>query len=99
MKLITSALSELIEDTKENHLIYRPLFFRLQNEEDSSAVGDLLQQPGIKVSDELHGQLRELVKAKHPTEKISSDDLDDRAFDYRAEFLQMNMECGYIIRG
>ena len=43
---------------------------------------DLLQSPGIKVSDELQGQLRELVKAKYPTQKFSSDELDDAATKY-----------------
>jgi len=72
-------LSDVLKNTKEFSLIYKPSFYRLSHAEDRNKVYDLLQRPGIKVSDELHGQLRELVKSQNPTYKFKSDELDDAA--------------------
>ncbi|HVI46994.1 MAG TPA: ThiF family adenylyltransferase [Chitinophaga sp.] len=52
-------------------------FYRLQDPEQLSAFTLLLQQhPGIKISDELTCQLLELIKSRHPTERLTDDALE-----------------------
>lgn len=60
--------------------LHRPIFFRTAHPEDSERLQKLLSNtPGIWVCDELHGQLRELVRALQPAIKFKSDELDAAA--------------------
>ena len=76
MKQLSIALEELVSRSKQLEKVYQPAFFRLRNPEDRASLSQILSQPGLTVSNELHSQLRELVKSLHPTHKFSSDELD-----------------------
>ncbi len=75
-------LSEALKNTNKLKSSYQPSFYRFSNEEEREEVYGLLQLPGMKVSDELHGQLRELVKSQNPTYRFKSNELDDAAVKY-----------------
>jgi molybdopterin/thiamine biosynthesis adenylyltransferase/nitroreductase len=58
--------------------IYAPLFFRLDNEADKEAFNGLIDtEPGIKLLDEMEGQLRELIKCINPSRPIPPDQYPD----------------------
>lgn len=75
-------LSDLLNRTKQNNHVYQPLFYHFAEERERKELLQLLHTPGIKVSDELHGQLRELVKSKHPTRRFKTEELDAAAIEY-----------------
>lgn len=65
---------EKVEGLKE---VYKPEFYRFTNENDVNTLKRLLQDtPGIFVHDEIHGQLKELIKSKNPTKKLSAEEYD-----------------------
>jgi molybdopterin/thiamine biosynthesis adenylyltransferase len=62
---------------------YRPLQFRLSVAGDRRALEELLRsQPGIRVSDTLLTQLRDLIRSRHPSRKIAPLDLDSLAREH-----------------
>lgn len=71
-----ASLAELLESTNNERAVHKPVFFRLSEPNDRKKFEELLKLPGLRVSDELHGQLRELVKLLTPSYKFSSDELD-----------------------
>ncbi len=59
---------------------FRPVFFRLAAPDDRARLEDLLKrEPRLTVHDMLMPQVRELVKALNPSEKLTSGDLDAAA--------------------
>lgn len=77
-----SNIAALLQDTRRLNLVCQPAFYRISDDEERTKVRELLQRPGIKVSDELHGQLRELVKSKNPTCKFKPEELNEAARNY-----------------
>lgn len=56
----------------EKSLIYRPVFFRLNNGEAEKNLADLLQNnPGIAIYDTISSQLAELIKLNNPQTRLS----------------------------
>lgn len=82
MQQIETILPELARNSKNHQLLCEPSFLRLADGKNRSKLENLLLTPGIRVSDELHSQLRELVKSKHPTRKFKPDELDAAARAY-----------------
>ncbi len=59
---------------------YRPEFFRLAEPQDRERLRELLKRsPGIRVFDELHGQLTELVRSLNPAINYTKAELDTAA--------------------
>ncbi len=57
---------------------YHPRFFRVSNPGEAGALQALLEQnPSIRVFDALMGQLEELVKALHPTQRFTAAQLTE----------------------
>jgi hypothetical protein len=55
---------------------YTPLFFRIANEDDMFYVDRLIQShPEIQIIDEIESQLRDLMKLRHPAQKLSEVEL------------------------
>lgn len=79
MEQLSITLDRLAGQAKEHSSEYRPSFFRLGNREDAERLALILERPGIQVSNELHSQLRELVKSLNPKQKLSSSELDEAA--------------------
>lgn len=79
-----SQLMELLHsrrfEASANEVIV-PIFFRLTKHEDAQALEHLLQaDPSIVIHDEIYGQLRELIKSLHPTQKF-----DDKSYAEKIE--------------
>ena len=59
----------------DRSMIYRPVFFRLSNKSDETALNDLLNNnPNILVYDTIPGQLSELIKLSNPTKRLSKEE-------------------------
>lgn len=55
--------------------VYRPLFFRTYNSAEKTALDELAETGQIIfVHDEIHSQLRELIKMKHPSVRLRPED-------------------------
>ncbi|HEY1010929.1 MAG TPA: Rv1355c family protein [Daejeonella sp.] len=75
MKARINALSDA---SRQIQLTYRPTFFRLDNPSERSALDGLLASGDVAFAhDEIHGQLRELIKMKSPAVKIKETDYAD----------------------
>lgn len=60
--------------------VHRPEFYRLALPADRERLRGMLKHvPGIRVHDELHSQLRELVRALNPSTKYTAEELDRAA--------------------
>lgn len=82
MEQLRTSLVELLENTEKERVVHSPVFYRLGVPDDKAKFEELLQVPGLRVSDELHGQLRELVKMQSPSHKFTSDELDIKAKEH-----------------
>ncbi|WP_158795763.1 ThiF family adenylyltransferase [Pedobacter sp. L105] len=62
-------------DLPDQSTIYRPVFFRINNQEDEKQLRDLLQNnTGIAVYDTIAGQLAELIRLNNPTRKLTKEE-------------------------
>jgi molybdopterin/thiamine biosynthesis adenylyltransferase len=60
-----------------------PAFFRAGDETDIGALALLLKEnPSTQVHDAIHGQLTELIKLRHPTERLVGAALDEEVVQY-----------------
>src|SRR5579859_4849972 len=81
-------LETLLEQSKQWHSIYRPLFFRLDREEDQVLFSQLLESgTHVLVYDQLQDQLGELIKARMPQRTYSQADLDQEIRAWLADML------------
>lgn len=59
--------------------IYTPEFFRISNPEASRSLKELMEsRPSIKVTDTIHSQLCELVKAQNPAKRFTLEQLREQ---------------------
>ncbi len=67
-------IQERIQQTQQHErLTYTPVFFETIRKEDKEALLNLLREnPQISVFDELHSQMKELVKISHPTRSLTA---------------------------
>ncbi|MBL8206842.1 MAG: Rv1355c family protein [Blastocatellia bacterium] len=62
---------------------WRPQFFRLTEVKDQQSLPALLQaDPGIQVFDSLPTQLRDLLRTRHPSYKLSAQELEAMTREY-----------------
>lgn len=58
-------------------MIYRPVFFRLENIKDEQNFKELIQQqPEIQIYDTIYSQLAELIKLNNPQQKLTREESD-----------------------
>lgn len=75
MHPIFSKHTKKVEDLKN---IYKPDFYRFSSEEDVNNLKNLIDsKEGIFVHDEIYGQLKELIKSKNPTKKLSAEEYNE----------------------
>jgi hypothetical protein len=81
---MTPALHSLTHtENPANAPTYRPQRFRLSVADDRRCLEDLLQsRPGIQISDTVLIQLRDLIRSRHPSQKIAPADLDSLAREH-----------------
>jgi hypothetical protein len=59
----------------QDKLIFKPSFFRLNNEKEKQALNELISKGDILfVHDEIYGQLQELIKSQNPSIRIKPDE-------------------------
>jgi len=76
-------INELIERTKKERDLCKPIFFRLGLEKDQKTLNDLIEnQANVYVFDGLQGQLEELVKLQSPKKKFTKTELSAAAKDH-----------------
>ncbi|MEZ4738193.1 MAG: ThiF family adenylyltransferase [Flavobacteriales bacterium] len=62
---------------------YRPEFFRLSDLSDQARLKELLNtNAAIRIHDDLHAQLTELVRTLNPSRKFTKEDLDRAAIEH-----------------
>ena len=81
---MTSALhARTHAENPANAPTYRPQRFRLSAADDRRCLEDLLHsRPGIQISDTVLIQLRDLIRSRHPSQKIAPADLDSLATEH-----------------
>ncbi len=80
MDILLEALTSASANDRD---VYRPEFFRLTNPLDRARMQEVLKSvPGIRVHDELHSQLTELVRSLDPSVKFTRPELDDAAVSH-----------------
>ncbi|MBK9283621.1 MAG: Rv1355c family protein [Sphingobacteriaceae bacterium] len=55
---------------------FRPLFFNIRDSVQKSQLLEVLNTPGLEVVDFIYGQLKEYIKLKHPSVKLTVDEID-----------------------
>lgn len=69
-------LQNLVESSKKNIMLSRPLFFRLSNNDDKRKFEELINDnQHVEVYDELENQLEELIKSTNPKVRFSKEQL------------------------
>lgn len=66
-------IDQLIENTDK---VYRPVILRISEQKDRQLYDRLRQDHTVFVSDQIHGQLRELVKSRRPALRIKPEEYD-----------------------
>jgi molybdopterin/thiamine biosynthesis adenylyltransferase len=71
---MTNTQTELLASSEKLNLIYQPVILRLDNTEDKKTYDGLFSGGMVSfMSDEIYGQLRELIKGLRPSERIKPD--------------------------
>src|ERR1044072_6855164 len=74
MNLYKTLMDDTIGNTIENAM-FRPLFFRLDIEEDWNSYKEITNTvSGINICDSIESQLKELIKCRYPSRKLQDDD-------------------------
>lgn len=78
---MTSAL-EMLKPSVDDEC-YRPHLFRLSIPDDRESMTELLKsQPAIRVYDQLHAQLRDLIGTRHPARRLSVPEKESLISEY-----------------
>jgi hypothetical protein len=68
------------QNEPDNH---RPVFYHLRNKEEHAALLALLSaHPHIRVHDQIHSQLKELMKIRHPTQRLTEEESEQKINAY-----------------
>src|SRR6218665_1662385 len=78
MKRLLEQLEALQNRQIQANLLFKPLFYRLQNENDRNAFDALLSTPGLIITDTISDQIKELARYKNPGQRFSTNDLEIR---------------------
>ncbi len=74
---------ELLKNQHKNtSAIYKPVFYRLKDQDQLKEFSELLNVPGITVVDHILDQITEFVKLKSPEKRFSTEDLKEETKKY-----------------
>ena len=82
MQEFVEKLKELKKAQNQLNAIYRPDFYFLSKKSDLDRFTQLLLTPGISVTDQIHDQLKELIKLRHPSLKLTETEIDEKISHY-----------------
>lgn len=76
-------LEHFIKKRQNETEIYTPVFYHLDQQEDYAALTALLaENPDIQVHDQIHSQLKELMKIRNPTKKLTQEESEEQIREY-----------------
>jgi len=81
ISLIIEQVSATKKTSELDNLNYKPLFFRLENENDTQDFQKSLSD-AIFVSDEIYDQLRELIKIRNPERSLTDENYKELISNY-----------------
>ncbi|RFS18979.1 hypothetical protein DVR12_25590 [Chitinophaga silvatica] len=65
---------------------YKPVFYDLKNAKDQQAFDTLLKaNPHIRINDSIYSQLRELMKIRNPTKRLTPEESEEKVSAYIGE--------------
>lgn len=76
MKNLPDHLEVLRNRQLQANKVFKPLFYRLQDEDGKSALQELLKSPGLMLTDPISDQMKELIRFKNPGVRFSTKDLE-----------------------
>lgn len=76
-------LAKFIEQSEEVKTICKPIIYRLKKPEDQERFEKLIRNtPGLRVLDEIQGQIEELIKARNPKIDFPKATLAEKAYQH-----------------
>jgi molybdopterin/thiamine biosynthesis adenylyltransferase len=79
-------IQEYLRKQQDESNDYTPVFYDLNREEDQQGLAALLQsRPHIRINDNLHSQLRELMKIRNPTKPLTTEESEKKMREYMGE--------------
>ena len=79
MKTLAENLEYFRVKQNEANLVYKPLFYRINNLSEQEKFNDLLLVPGVIIVDYILDQIKELIKYKTPSKKFTNEELETEA--------------------
>lgn len=75
MEKIFNEYTRRVEELKD---VYKPDFYRFTSENDKKSLESLIKNTeGIFIHDEIYDQLKELIKSKNPTKKLTQEEYSE----------------------
>jgi len=81
-------INTLYSQEKDLQFVFKPVLYRLSMSEDKDAFLLLLDTPGLKITDSLFVQVKELMKFNHPTLKLNDQEQEIAAIEYLKPYKQ-----------
>lgn len=75
MEKLTVKLKSLAKRNQEEKITYKPLLLDFKKSNDKKIISKIIASPGVKVHDNLYGQLAELIRITHPKKKFAPHEL------------------------
>ncbi|CAL1520536.1 Rv1355c family protein [Chitinophaga sp. MM2321] len=76
-------IQEYLRKQQDEPNDYKPVFYYLNREQDHKALAALLASHShIRIHDQLHSQLRELMKIRHPTRPLTPEESEQKISEY-----------------
>lgn len=75
-------INTLYSQEKDLQSVFKPVFYRLSMSKDRDAFLLLLDKPGIKITDSLFVQVKELMKFNHPALKLNNEEQEIAAKEH-----------------
>jgi tRNA A37 threonylcarbamoyladenosine dehydratase len=80
--LLQTKIDTLYAQQKDLEQAFKPLFYRIYNENDRIAFSQILDKPGILLTDYVLDQVKELMKITHPHLKLSPQEQEEAALQH-----------------
>lgn len=76
-------IQEYLGQQQDENNDYKPVFYDLKQAKDLQTLEALLKQrPHIRINDNLYSQLRELMKIRNPSKRLTTEESDQKIQDY-----------------
>ncbi|MDB5257494.1 MAG: hypothetical protein JWM14_2189 [Chitinophagaceae bacterium] len=83
---LQTKINTLYSQQKDLREVFKPIFYRIYNENDRAAFSLLLDKPGLIITDYILDQVKELMKISFPQLKLSSREQEEKALEHIKPF-------------